>query len=230
MNSMLVVCKNGNFAACEYIDSLQNSGIDFDLAIIGETPSEKQINMEISRTNNLWKPKSFNELIKRVENCYSFNSLKDSELLDFLQEKNYDIGIQGGGLGLISPELFNSFNYGMLNFHPGDLPQYKGSQCPEHQIMDGKNVVCTCHLVSEELDGGDIVSKKVLDLDLNSYYHMRSSIYREVSKFLVEVIQNIASLEVFKSSLVKQNSNGNVFKYDPDLEEKIITEWETLIL
>ena len=83
------------------------------------------------------------------------------------------------------------FSLGLLNFHPGDLPKYRGSSAPEWQIIEGKEIIATCHLIDEGIDTGDIIRKKKLNLNYSDYFNMRADIYPQMSLFLVEVIFQI---------------------------------------
>ena len=62
--------------------------------------------------------------------------------------KKYDLGIQGG-TSIINKEVFDKYKLGILNFHPGLLPQYRGCSAPEWQIYENKNVLASCHIIDE---------------------------------------------------------------------------------
>ena len=124
----------------------------------------------------------------------------------------YDICIQGG-TGLINKKLISSFNLGIINFHPGDLPYYRGSSAPEWQLWENKPIVSTCHLVDEGIDSGPIFEKRVLKINTESYFSFRATIYPETAKFVGDVIQKIQKKIINKKDIIFTNQNNLKAKY-----------------
>ena len=57
---------------------------------------------------------------------------------------------------------------GIVNFHNGPLPAYRGVNIPSWAIINGEQRHgVTWHFVSEKIDAGDIVASKTFDLNLN---------------------------------------------------------------
>ncbi len=100
------------------------------------------------------------------------------------------MGIQGG-TGILKDNIISNFNFGILNFHPGDLPFYRGCSAPEWQLFENKPIISTCHLIDEGIDTGPILKKKKLNVSMKSYESFRSSIYPQTSIFVYEVIQDL---------------------------------------
>ena len=80
--------------------------------------------IENSRCGNLWCPEKQSKLMN-FHNFYFFKNLKSNELISFLEKSKYDIGIQGG-TGILKKNIINKFKLGIVNFHPGLLPMYRG--------------------------------------------------------------------------------------------------------
>ena len=162
--------------------------------------------VEDQRCGNLWKPKN-QEFLCKYHDFYSFDSLKSKRLIDFLNHKKYDIGIQWG-TGIISDSIIKKFNLGILNFHPGLLPKYRVCSAPEWQIFEGQKIYSTCHIIDKDIDTGDILEVKELKVLKHSYHEFRPSICVETSKFVVKIIKEIISNKGFKKTPYKQNENN----------------------
>jgi methionyl-tRNA formyltransferase len=121
---------------------------------------------------------------------YKFASLKSPELIDFLENQQYDFAIQGG-TGILKNPVITKFKSGILNFHPGDLPAYRGSSAPEWQLVEKNPVVCTCHLIDEGIDTGPIIEKKELPVSKENYHAFRASVYPHTAQFVASVIKKI---------------------------------------
>ncbi len=176
-----------SYAGREYLNALNKLNINTDVISIGKFPEYNK--EEDLRCGGCWNPPSEIELTRGLNVKY-FHSLKDNNLLKHLTDSNYDIGIQGG-TGIIKNTVLNSFKYGILNFHPGDLPKYRGCSAPEWQLYENNKIISTCHLIDEGIDSGKIIEKRILDVSLESYELFRASIYPETAKFVVEMINKI---------------------------------------
>ena len=186
MNIALIMNDN-SYAGREYLSELLKKNIKIDVINIGDFPI-RNIN-EDKRCGNLWKPDSVNSLCK-FHDFYNFNSLKSISLLEFLKNKNYELGLQGG-TGILKYNIISSFKFGILNFHPGDLPFFRGCSAPEWQLFENKPIISTCHLIDEGIDTGPVLMKKELIVSMKSYESFRASIYPETSVFVSEVVQDL---------------------------------------
>ncbi len=210
MKILLLMNYNG-YHGREYMSALLKNKITFDVILIKNNNTLKYNNLEDKRTNSNWQPEDLEKMIDKVENHYCYKSIEDPELLNHLNHSKYQIGIQGGGLGIINKKLIDKFSLGLLNFHPGDLPEYRGSSAPEWQILEGKEIIATCHLIDESIDTGDIIGKKKLNLNYSDYFKMRADIYPQISLFLIEVIFQIIQNKGIKI-LKKQNENDAIYR------------------
>lgn len=205
-NKIALLMNKNSYAGRQYLSNLSNFNID----VITVGNFSEIDNREDERCGNLWKP-AREDSLKQHFSFYNFESLKSEELQIFLKEKNYNICIQGG-TGILRNEVIQSFSLGILNFHPGDLPGYRGCSAPEWQIYEEKEVICTCHLIDEGIDTGNIISKKVLNVDLESYNSFRASIYPEISIFVAEVLENIIEDPLIISNASKQNEDLAIYR------------------
>ena len=69
---------------------------------------------------------------------------------------------------ILSSKFINSFTGPILNIHPSLLPKYKGLNTHQRALNNNDKITgCTVHLVSEELDSGEIILQKSLYIDEN---------------------------------------------------------------
>ena len=215
---LLILMNQNSYAGREYLAALQDAGIKIDVASIGEFP---EINLaEEERCGGFWKPKVVGTL-KAYFSFYSFKSLKDEALSYFLSDKKYDFCIQGG-TGILKKNIIQQFKIGILNFHPGDLPFYRGCSAPEWQVYENKPVISTVHLVDDGIDTGNIIAKKILEIHTESYEELRASIYPQTAKFVVEVVKEIISYGGLKN--VPEIQDESLAKYRQYIGEEKINE------
>lgn len=78
----------------------------------------------------------------------------------------------------LDPYILNLTKHGVLNVHPGRLPQYRGKNCPEWAVFHGESVVLTAHIMESEYDEGDVLG--IVDVDwrsLCSYVEFRKQVH-----------------------------------------------------
>lgn len=219
---ILLLSNYNFFVGREYMHALKQAHIQFEVALFGHYSEDFDDDI---RCKGLWKPETTENLLKNIT-YYRFENANDDEFALFLESNHYDLGIQGG-TSIIKKRIIDLFKYGILNFHPGDLPRYRGCSCPEWQIFEGEKVLSTAHFITEGIDNGPIFSKKVLNLDYSSYESMRSTIYIETAQFLVDTLIDMINISDMHAHLEDQDEKIAIYwKPIPnDNLNLIITNW-----
>jgi formyltetrahydrofolate-dependent phosphoribosylglycinamide formyltransferase len=82
-----------------------------------------------------------------------------------------------GFMRLLSADFVHTWRGKMLNIHPSLLPQFKGAHAVRDALTAGaKESGCTVHLVTEELDSGEIIAQAqvpILPGDTEESLHQR---------------------------------------------------------
>lgn len=97
---------------------------------------------------------------------YQPEKIKNGELMDVLEQTNPDVIIVVA-YGKILPEyILNYPKYGCINVHASLLPKYRGAAPIQRCIIDGeKQTGVTTMYMEKGLDTGDMILKKVIDID-----------------------------------------------------------------
>jgi len=86
-----------------------------------------------------------------------------------LEELKPDIGVLGG-TRIISERILSIPPDGMLNSHPGLLPEVRGSASPAWCVYYDIPIGSTCHFIDPGIDTGDIVGKRVIPIHRGDTY------------------------------------------------------------
>ncbi len=72
--------------------------------------------------------------------------------------------------GIISKEVIELFELGILNAHGGDLPRYRGNACQAWAIINKEKKIGLCihKMIGGELDSGTIMDRKYFDLNIDT--------------------------------------------------------------
>ena len=93
------------------------------------------------------------------------NRPDDDELFGKLKEIDPDLIVANNWRTWIPPHVFELPRFGTLNVHDSLLPAYAGFSPIVWALINGeKQVGVTAHMMNEELDAGDIVVQKAIDV------------------------------------------------------------------
>lgn len=97
---------------------------------------------------------------------YETREAFEEALLQVLKLHNPDLICLAGFMRVFTPYFVEAWpRKSILNIHPSLLPLYKGSKTHELVIENGdRETGCTVHYVTEELDSGEIILQKKIDV------------------------------------------------------------------
>ena len=87
----------------------------------------------------------------------SVKSLNDSEAIGFVQEKQPDWVVYGGG-GILHNPFIDAAGGRILNAHAGPLPEIRGMNACEWSLLLGHTTAVTIHLINRGIDTGGVIS------------------------------------------------------------------------
>jgi phosphoribosylglycinamide formyltransferase-1 len=87
----------------------------------------------------------------------------EREISKVLRERRVELVCLAGYMRLLSPRFVEEFRGRILNIHPSLLPAFPGLDAQRQAIEHGVRYSgCTVHFVDETLDGGPIVTQRVV--------------------------------------------------------------------
>lgn len=114
----------------------------------------------------------FQALADRIDAAYLSTPTLDSDEVSTLLAA---LGTIDGAVSLnyptvISQGIIDRFRLGILNAHGGDLPRYRGNACQAWALLQGERRIGLCihRMVGGELDSGDIVLRRHLDVTIDT--------------------------------------------------------------
>ena len=118
----------------------------------------------------LERAKAANIKALAVEKAAHTHVAFEERLLGALTEHNIDLIILAGFLPLLSAEFVRHYPMRILNVHPSLIPSfcgkgYYGLKVHEAALQKGVKLTgATVHFVNEEVDGGDILLQKAVEV------------------------------------------------------------------
>jgi phosphoribosylglycinamide formyltransferase-1 len=87
----------------------------------------------------------------------------EREIISALSERGVELVCLAGFMRLLSPCFVGEFRGRVLNIHPSLLPAFPGLDAQRQAIEHGVRFSgCTVHFVDETLDGGPIITQRVV--------------------------------------------------------------------
>jgi len=89
----------------------------------------------------------------------------DRALAVLIASRRPDLVVLAGFMRIIGPQVLQPFQGKMINLHPSLLPKYRGTGTYRRAIEAGdREHGASIHFVTEELDGGPVVSQVVIPI------------------------------------------------------------------
>ena len=90
----------------------------------------------------------------------------DKELISIIDRLDVGLIILAGYMKILSPIFIHHFSGKILNIHPSLLPKYRGLNTHKRAIIAlEKHHGASVHFVTEELDGGPVISQEIVNID-----------------------------------------------------------------
>lgn len=138
-----------------------------------------------------------------------FDDINSDEFILFLEGLNPDLIVLGGA-PLLKEKILNLPRIGIINSHPGILPQAKGMDVVAHSIINKIPLGVTVFKVDTGIDSGPILLKRDLKLSTKGKkLHEIESLVEELAADLM-----IVAVETIKSGdyrFVEQLPEGKIF-------------------
>ena len=108
------------------------------------------------------------------------------ECLHFLDQKKPKLGLISGAR-ILKKEVIDKFSLGIINFHPGGIPDCIGLDTAHWIMYNNLSIAVTCHFIDGRVDGGWIIKRQEFDRlenytlqDIGSLlYYGQLAIFRE---------------------------------------------------
>lgn len=169
---------------------------DKDFRIWNERTLGKVKYININTLNNIKKKK--------------VSSHNSKLMLRHINKHKIDLLINLGTPRILSNKIVNAASIGVLNCHPGILPQYRGCTCVEWALYNNDPVGNTCHLMTNKIDSGPIILDKKINLSsVKNYNEVRIKIYLQSISL---IISSLKLLKIKKISYFKSKNGGKYYK------------------
>tara|TARA_B100000700_G_C15035136_1_gene852417 strand:- start:503 stop:1210 length:708 start_codon:yes stop_codon:yes gene_type:complete len=121
------------------------------------------------------------QLAERLNIPYYIVDHKSNDCIQLIKKHSLELGIILGAR-ILPERIINSFEFGVLNMHPGLLPENRGLDNTKWAIINGMKQGVTTHLIDKFIDKGQLIDRKEIN------------VYQDDS--LVDILARLQNLEL----------------------------------
>ncbi len=124
---------------------------------------------------------------------YFVDSHNSTATVNIINQLDLDLLVNGGTPRILTSETLDAVKLGVLNIHPGKLPDYRGCTCPEWAIYNDDQVFNTVHFMTDKIDAGDIVAEEACEFPkLSNYVDVRINVYKRGFSLLAPSVKQLS--------------------------------------
>ena len=143
---------------------------------------------------------------------YYFSDHSSNAAAQFISNSNIDLLVNAGTPRILTPNILSAPNIGVLNCHPGLLPDYRGCTCVEWAIYFNERIGNTIHLMTCEIDEGPVILQESLYFNKSDKYHdVRVKVYKHGFELTALGILKIMENPLFDFRNMQYAKNGRYF-------------------
>lgn len=154
------------------------------------------VRMKVRGGGGLVHPRRIAERLGWRYEVVEHNSTRTTELL---REERIDAGVISGAR-ILKPHVIEAVPMGIINFHPGLLPEGRGLDAMQWAIYEDRPIGVTAHLIDGRVDAGLALLKRELSIQKDdTVFDLSQRLMDVQSDMLPEALailgQNTAGLE-----------------------------------
>lgn len=88
---------------------------------------------------------------------------RSPEAVQLVKDHQIDLGIIAGAR-ILQEDMINAFPMGIINFHPGAIPEARGLDALLWSVQQNIPLAVTAHLIDARIDAGKILIKQALNI------------------------------------------------------------------
>lgn len=192
---------------------LYKLGYSFKAIITEEAYSEYDI-----------KHADFEQLATKVgAKFFRCKSLHTDEIVEIVKSNSVRLAISVNWKYTIPECFLNLFDFGILNYHLGNLPDFKGNATLNWSIINGaKYINANVHKMAVELDSGDIICREAISIPDEMYV---GDVLKKAEKLAPVLFEQAIKMLCINPQAFELKGTTNGLRCYPRLPEDSQIDW-----
>lgn len=220
MNLKVLILTTETVHHAFFIQNLLDNEVDVKVILEKETGIFEHKSDLVLKTNDFEREflfRGINHEINKMTSCLIVDNINSDGVHKYLSNNHFDICISFGA-SWIKEKTLSLLPTIKLNLHGGNIQNYRGldSHLWSSYHLDGTGFLTTLHMLSPELDCGNIVQAGELDISQISELYMLRSINTKMANHLV--LNALNSVEkTGKLISIPQSGKGRYYSAMPTI-------------
>ena len=151
-------------------------------------------------------------------------SLPENKLIEQLGRLQIDLILMSCYSRRLPDAIIKLAHVGCFNMHPSLLPRYRGPEPVFWQMKQASDIGVSWHMVTDELDAGDIVAQKKIKLDEGlSFAEIHRTLANTGAELMLVLLADIAADTLHKKS--QDQALASYFPYPQKQDFTLNTAW-----
>lgn len=135
-----------------------------------------------------------------------------------IKNLSVDVLLNAGTPRKLSKLILNTTPYGVINIHPGILPQYRGCSAVEWSIYNNDRIGNTAHFMTENYDDGPIIIKEKYNFSKeNNYSSIRVKTFEKGCVLAAKALNIVKERKMnLKNAILQDETQAKFWKPIPD--------------
>ena len=187
-----------------------------------KVPGEDHLQRWEERTKGKIPLIPFEQFEKLNVPTYYFKDHTSTITENFVKDQQIDLLVNAGTPRILKSNLLKAPSIGIINCHPGILPDFRGCTCVEWAIYLDQPIGNTVHLMTDKIDEGPIILKEIINFSkLDKYSDIRVKVYENGFDLLARAIRFFLDEDNYNYSYEK---NGTYYKVIDKEKMKIVID------
>lgn len=154
----------------EYIEAMHDTDVPISAIVCAGEFDSKDKAIVHERTKGYFKPRAVFDMSLAEIPFHFVKSHNSLECRNLLQRLRPELLINAGTPNILKRDILQIPLRGVLNSHPGFLPDYRGCTCLEWAIFNDDLVGATCHFMNADIDSGPIILSRLMGVTAGTPY------------------------------------------------------------
>lgn len=139
-----------------------------------------------------------------------------------VRKLDVDVLVNAGTPRILSADLLAGPHLGVINCHPGLLPEFRGSSAVEWAIHNDQPVGNTIHLMSEGVDEGPVLWREVVSVAYGETYQtIRTRVHKAGFELTARAVAAIYSGDISVTDFYNQTGGKRYGPIDDDAMKSV---------
>lgn len=208
------------------LQGFADQGIAVDALLFdAKGPGEKDLRLHEERTAGRMPPIVLESFEEAAIPCYFLRNHNADRSAALVRELGLDLLVNGGTPRIITEKLLSAPAVGVLNAHPGLLPEFRGCTAVEWAVYLDEPVGVTVHFMDQGIDEGPVVVRERVALEASDrYVDLRVKAYSLWAQLLPRAVRMVAEQGLRPENMPPQGA-GRTFKViDPDKMREVVAK------